>query len=165
MTGEWRILRFGMSKMSQKMETVYAQNVRVREFVVTWKPELLNTITASKKQKYLCWLNHWPCAVCALIARLVGPQLTIYILQGPKANSSRNQNINLWKGVFQEMIESRYHAESGLTAAPWGGWKLCWWGFGKAGMSSSNGAMTSLLSVRRYARIIIALPASGFDNQ
>lgn len=166
MTGECRILRFWHVEChSQKwklcMDRMSDQNLWWHENQNYWM------VTASREKRLVLIKSLTLCVLNAL----VGPQLTIYIykyiFQGPKANSSRNQNINLWQEVFQEMIESTYHAESGLTAAPRGGWKLCWWEFSKADMSSSNGAMTSLLSVQLYARIIIiiALPASSFDNQ
>lgn len=66
------------------------------------------------------------------------------------------------------MIESTYHAESSLTAPPRGRLetRIC-----KADMSSSNGAMTSLLSAQLYAQdnnststAQRSLPASSFDN-
>lgn len=68
------------------------------------------------------------------------------------------------------MIESTYHAESSLTAPPRGRLetRIC-----KADMSSSNGAITSLLSAQLYAQDnnststaqrSLPLPASSFDN-
>ena len=77
------------------------------------------------------------------------------VFQGAKANSSRKQNHQPLK-VFHAVIESMYGAESELIAA-----------LGrleallisicrdeKHVMSSSNGAVSFLLSAQRYARII-----------
>jgi len=117
MTGECRILRFWHVEChSQKwklcMDRMSDQNLWWHENQNYWM------VTVSREKRLVLIKSLTLCVLNAL----VGPQLTIYIykyiFQGPKANSSRNQNINLWQEVFQEMIESTYHAESGLTAAP-----------------------------------------------
>jgi hypothetical protein len=87
---------FGMSNICYSQKWKLCMD-RMSDQNLWWHGNQNYWMVTESREKDLCWLNIDPMCAYYCSCGTTIDDLFIYIFQGPKANSSRNQNINLWQ--------------------------------------------------------------------